>query len=53
MADEPEAPQPPAPLCQALIWLDKDGKANTYCMRNRGHDGEHSPEHEQREKGCK
>ena len=27
-------------LCQELIWLSP--KTNTYCMREKGHEGEHS-----------
>ncbi len=52
---QPLAPPQPYPpinrppqLCQAIIWLDSDAKANTYCMLNRGHTGEHSPEREVR-----
>ncbi len=28
-------------LCQEVIWLSTD-KANTYCMRERGHTGKHN-----------
>ena len=28
-------------LCQELIWTSTD-KANTYCMRERGHKGKHN-----------
>ncbi len=30
-------------LCQELIWTSTD-KANTYCMRERGHEGKHNIE---------
>ena len=29
-------------FCHAVIYLDKDQRTNTYCMRERGHTGEHS-----------
>jgi hypothetical protein len=28
--------------CSAVIWLDKDHRSNTYCMREQGHTGEHN-----------
>lgn len=31
------------PICHAVIWLDKSHRSNTYCMRDRGHKEEHSP----------
>ena len=30
--------------CAALIFLDDKGVTNTYCMRERGHEGEHNTE---------
>ncbi len=38
--------------CQELIWLSSD-KANTYCMRERGHAGKHNIVNEEpKEKEC-
>jgi hypothetical protein len=28
--------------CHATIYLDKDNRSNTYCVRERGHEGEHN-----------
>ena len=28
--------------CYAVIWLDKDQRTSTYCMRDRGHTGKHN-----------
>ena len=33
--------------CYAVIWLDKDQRTNTYCIREKGHPGEHSPNKEE------
>ena len=30
-------------FCCAVIWLDKNNRSNTYCMREQGHKGDHSP----------
>ena len=33
--------------CSALIFLDSKHKASTYCMRERGHSGEHNTANEE------
>jgi len=29
-------------MCHVIIWLDKECRTNTYCMREKGHTGKHN-----------